>query len=108
MPQDARTRLAWIDALKGIGIVCVVLGHVVLPISRYIYWFHMPLFFFVSGYLYRPGAGWRDFIDKRVRRLIIPYLCFLVLIGIPCYGMPGVGVHATRDMAFRDVGKALV
>lgn len=37
---------------KGIGICLVVLGHVCSDISNYIYLFHLPLFFFVSGFLY--------------------------------------------------------
>lgn len=48
-----RPRLAWLDALKGLGIVLVVLGH--LPqigasaFGAVIYAFHVPLFFALSG-----------------------------------------------------------
>jgi fucose 4-O-acetylase-like acetyltransferase len=62
-------RKKWIDALKGIGIFCVVLGHalngfigegifennkyLIANIIEYIIGiFHMPLFFMVSGYLF--------------------------------------------------------
>ena len=48
-------RLAHIDLLKGIGIILVLLGH--LPINgimhMLIYSFHMPLFFFCSGFFSR-------------------------------------------------------
>lgn len=108
MSPRENIRLDWIDVFKGLGILCVVVGHVVFPLSRYIYWFHMPLFFCVSGYLYRPGAGWRGFVGKRVRRLIVPYLCYLALIGLPCYAVPGIGAHAGRELALRDFGKAFV
>lgn len=40
------------NIVKGIGIILVVLGHINTPATNYIYLFHMPLFFFVSGYLY--------------------------------------------------------
>ena len=45
------------NLVKGIGIILVVIGHacnssVGTPVSNYIYLFHLPLFFFVSGYLY--------------------------------------------------------
>ena len=40
------------NVLKGVGIVFVVLGHMNTPFSNFIYLFHMPLFFFISGYLY--------------------------------------------------------
>ena len=40
------------NVMKGIGIVLVVMGHTCLSIYNYIYLFHLPLFFFISGYLY--------------------------------------------------------
>lgn len=38
--------------VKGIGIILVVVGHLCFDLTRFIYIFHLPLFFFVSGYLY--------------------------------------------------------
>jgi len=40
------------DIVKGVGIILVVVGHFCWDLTRYIYLFHLPLFFFVSGYLY--------------------------------------------------------
>ncbi len=45
-------RIAWLDGARGIGILLIVLGHVIpmtTPISHFIYSFHVPLFFFLSG-----------------------------------------------------------
>jgi acyltransferase len=73
-------RLDYIDVLKGIGIVYVILGHFLheLPpyFRAYIYTFHMPLFFFISGYLfnYDKNKQCKPFIQKRVKSLLIPYL----------------------------------
>lgn len=49
-------RLEWIDAAKGLGILAVVVGHVWTrgAVRDAVYAFHMPLFFLVSGYLFRP------------------------------------------------------
>ncbi|MEO4054123.1 acyltransferase family protein [Solibacillus sp. CAU 1738] len=74
-----------IDALKGIGIVYVIIGH--LQISKidysmwsYIYSFHMPLFFFVSGYLFkRTNAGFDKFISKKAKSILIPYTVLFVI-----------------------------
>ena len=57
-------RVEWLDALKGVLIILVAVGHFLLPIRKYfpdfapitatydlIYLFHMPLFVFVSGLL---------------------------------------------------------
>lgn len=46
-------RLDWVDIAKGIAIVLMILGHSSLPntIQNWIYSFHMPFFFFISGVL---------------------------------------------------------
>ena len=51
MQTEKTSRILWIDVAKGITIILVVLGHSSLPstISRFIWAFHMPLFFLVSG-----------------------------------------------------------
>jgi len=48
----------WIEVVKGIGIVVIVTWHIVSePLRNILYVFHIPLFFFVSGYLYRQPAN---------------------------------------------------
>ncbi|MCF0193574.1 MAG: acyltransferase family protein [Bacteroidaceae bacterium] len=46
-------RLYWIDWAKARGIILVVLGHMHSPLSHWIFVFHMPMFFMISGYLYK-------------------------------------------------------
>ena len=55
-------RIHWIDVLKGIGIILVVLQHCIglsdnksvsSFVSVWILFFHMPLFFYVSGLVYK-------------------------------------------------------
>lgn len=47
------TRLEYIDILKGIGIILMIMGHIGFGgiFDFYIHAFNMPLFFFVSGYM---------------------------------------------------------
>lgn len=72
------TRNISLDIAKGIGIILVVLGHTKGPeeMMNYIYCFHMPLFFIISGYLFN-YEKWKNkfdaFIYNRVERLMIPY-----------------------------------
>lgn len=40
------------NILKGIGILCVVLGHACSWAHNFVYEFHIPLFFFISGFMY--------------------------------------------------------
>lgn len=50
-----RMRVDWIDLTKGIAIFLMVCGHTGLPgaLSNWIWSFHMPLFFLMSGLLYK-------------------------------------------------------
>lgn len=75
------TREAWIDTAKGIAILCVVIGHSDLnsEIINIIFWFHMPAFFIIAGYLFRPE---KNYLQDRAYRLLIPYLCFSILVFI--------------------------
>ena len=47
-------RIDWIDLTKGIAIFLMVCGHTSIPlsISNWIWSFHMPLFFIISGILF--------------------------------------------------------
>ncbi|AKB68185.1 acyltransferase family protein [Methanosarcina mazei] len=93
-------RLHWIDSLKGIGIMLVVLAHHSLPIAldTYIFSFHMPLFFFISGFLFDFGKyaeSASNFVKGRFRSLIVPYFCFALITCLFYYMMdelftPGV------------------
>ncbi|MBT2185898.1 acyltransferase family protein [Sphingobium nicotianae] len=77
----ARARLEWVDALKGVGIVAVVAGHVWTrgPVRDAIYVVHMPLFFMLSGYTSR-HAPWPLFLRAGLRGLALPFLCFSILL----------------------------
>lgn len=48
-------RVGYIDIMKGVAIICVLIGHYVkIPyISAIIWSFHMPLFIFLNGYFFK-------------------------------------------------------
>jgi fucose 4-O-acetylase-like acetyltransferase len=89
-------RIAWLDNAKSIGIFFVVLGHtlrgllssqILEPspllegIDQWIYAFHMPLFFFISGLFAERLAvkPWRQVWFNRVQVIIYPYILWSVL-----------------------------
>jgi len=70
----------WIDVLKGIGIILIVIGHIYKDILHdIIYLFHVPLFFFISGYLYRQPDNIYIYCIKKINNLLVPYICFLLI-----------------------------
>jgi fucose 4-O-acetylase-like acetyltransferase len=83
-------RFHWIDSLKGFGIILVVLAHNSLPVAidTYIFSFHMPLFFFISGFLFDFGKyteSATSFVKSKIKSLIVPYFCFAALTGMFCF-----------------------
>lgn len=76
-------RIDWIDSFKAMGIILVVLGHNFLPegVIKYIFSFHVPLFFFISGYLFKPQnySGFISFLRKKVGTILLPYFCFFLI-----------------------------
>ena len=74
-----KERLAVFDVAKGLGILLVVFAHVnYTPESLiYIYSFHMPLFFLISGIFFNNKKyTFCQFLKSRFLRLICPYLFF--------------------------------
>lgn len=84
-------REKWIDNTKGILIILVVLGHILPPPyavlstpASYIFLFHMPAFFMISGYLANPGK--RTLVQNiwgKTKRILGPYFFYLFLLAGP-------------------------
>lgn len=76
-------RIEYIDIYRSIGIILMVLGHIKFGASfnHFIHAFHMPMFFFISGFLYRHKENilFKDFLCKKAKSLLIPYLCFGII-----------------------------
>jgi len=111
--MELKVHYPHLDQLKGLAIIFMVMGHGIawsypdfsflfkelelLPIELFnasilwkiIYSFHMPLLFFVSGFLfYKSNKIWnatriKEVIEKRTKRLLIPYIttgCFVCFL----------------------------
>lgn len=79
-----------INFLSSFGIILVVLGHSMYPgdrnlVSNYIYSFHMPVFAFISGYLFMTYTNIKTywvFVRNKISRLIIPYVFWITFMFI--------------------------
>lgn len=77
MTASQECRLDWIDTIKGIGILFVVAGHTMWPSVQFsVYLFHMPLFFIISGFLFKEKKP-SVFILSKIKTLLIPYVSYL-------------------------------
>lgn len=78
-----KKRIEWLDIAKAISIILVVLGHAGHAfLDIYLGWFRMPLFFFLSGILFKPVlfknfAGWAG---NKSFRMILPYFIYGIAI----------------------------
>lgn len=99
-----KQRLEYVDALKGFAILLVVMGHViawffqsymdVLPLRpspmqlwHVIYSFHMPLFMFISGYLFGMShfRTFKEYVvkmKKKAMMILVPWLVSGTLLNL--------------------------
>lgn len=80
----------WIDLTKGFAMILVILAHSMewfssdlglrLLILPFIYSFHIPLFFFISGFLFSSDKSFKRFTLRRIKSLLLPYITFAVII----------------------------
>ncbi|WGV27794.1 acyltransferase family protein [Halotia branconii] len=112
-------RLYWVDYAKGIGIFLVVVGHVLRGllnssilqpttllnfVDSWIYAFHMPLFFFISGLFVQRSLSkpLNSFMLDKVYTIAYPYFIWSVIQGI----FQTVGSRYTnKPSSFTDILK---
>lgn len=87
-------RVDWVDIAKGWGIVLVVFGHAArgldsagmtfsgfAEVDKFIYSFHMPLFFALSGFFFLTSVkkGGREYLLSKVSTILYPYLIWSLI-----------------------------
>lgn len=82
--SSTRERSAGIDAVRVLGIAAVIFGHTFRgPLTHeFLYAWHVPLFFFLTGYLWTPGRTVRREFVTRGRTLGLPYLGWFAVISL--------------------------
>ena len=101
-----RPRLHYFDMLKGIAIFMVVMGHVIAfcvrgidstPLFKFIGAIHMPLFFFISGWMSWRSDGAGPHLGRRALQLLPPML-FMSTLWI--YYFPHSGLESPLESTF--------
>ena len=93
-------RYNWIDTLRFLGIFAIYLGHFGNRAGKlylFVFSYHVPLFFFVSGFfaLKDKHKGILEYVIKKFKQLMIPYVCFSI-ISVIFYGI-------LRDLGAFDI-----
>jgi fucose 4-O-acetylase-like acetyltransferase len=90
-----KTRIEYIDQLKGVAILLVVVGHFIQintadntgdALFSAIYSFHMPLFMFISGYVAEKNtstkifSNYSKFLQKKATTLLLPFFAWPLIV----------------------------
>ena len=81
--MEERNRINWVDVLKFLGMLAIYIGHFGLAAGKtyaFVFQYHVPLFFFVSGFFDRQhNVPLAMFIKTKTIRLMLPYCVFSAL-----------------------------
>lgn len=75
-------RITYFDIAKGIGMILMIVGHCSIKnqyILNFIFSFHMPLFFLISGYFFKYRQD-KECLKNNFKKLIMPYIITCIAI----------------------------
>lgn len=88
VPRTPSSRNPSLDVIRVAGTILIVAGHVWsenAELRSVVYLWHVPIFFFLTGYLWRDDRTLREEWRRRTRTLVWPYLSWLAIIGLPYF-----------------------
>ena len=95
--KQASLRLKWLDIAKGIAIILMVIGHTSIPdiFSRFIFAFHMPLFFIASGWTTNWGKySFMVFAKSKFKSIMVPFIIYsLIVLSVQTILIGGGGIY---------------
>ena len=103
--KSNKDRISYVDVSKGIAIWLMIVGHMYISEQMvvYIYSFHMPLFFLLSGMFFRINKSFFDNLESAVRGLLIPYFFFSLLNLTICWISPYLHPELYYGMKGADI-----
>ena len=102
----AGKRIAWVDAAKGVAMLAVIVGHTAVvptPLHGAAISLHIPLFFMLAGYTFKP-RGVAEVARKSVTRLLVPWLMLSLVALLPhCTDPSADGVRLIAKALFYNL-----
>lgn len=94
-----KNRINFVDIARAFAILFIVLGHTIVhsincgTLFKFLYSFHVALFFIISGYVFdiKNDESFFAFVKKKFFRIMIPYFVWAILFLIP-YMLFGQGI----------------
>lgn len=111
--SHVQKRISWVDWVKGIGILTIVMSHVTqyfpggdIYLNKVLCSYHVPVFFLMGGisaslWIDKYSVSRHSFYLKRVRRYLIPYILYSVFNSVLKFGVLLV-THKLQDEIVKD------
>jgi fucose 4-O-acetylase-like acetyltransferase len=85
LEEKKKNRIEWVDIAKFLGILAIYIGHFGEQAGNtfeFVFAYHVPLFFFLSGCMdtFDKENNYFKYVWKKFKSLIIPYFGFALLI----------------------------
>ena len=89
-----KKRLRYIDIARGIAMFIIVFGHAIsatsahaYPIYRVLFFINVPIFFVLSGYMFRvkDSESFWLFLKNKFLRIMLPYFFWALLFLVPYF-----------------------
>ena len=100
--KNNNSKILWVDYAKGIGVFLVIVGHLWYSskypiVNQFIYSFHMPMFFILSGFVYNiyTNISIEKYIKRKFIRILLPTIFYLILGVIKSYFN---GIHRIKTL----------
>lgn len=109
-------RIHWIDVARALAILLIVFGHIIGHCDKlglvlyYIQAFHVPIFFVISGFLFKTKEKqkYKGFVWQKFKRIMVPYFVFGLLFLVPYFIL---GSSVSEDLNINNelsIGKSLL
>lgn len=103
MKAATTNRIKYIDIAKGLGMLMVVWGHIMIVgrLYEFVYAIHMPLFFFLAGLMFNNEkyASLLHLLKSRAKSLLLPYVVFSVITWVVWVGYSSIAGNVENYFA---------
>ncbi len=101
-------RIGWVDTARGVSVLSIIFSHTgYLPLSAsltpVIHTFMIPVFLFIGGYLFQPGANFLSFAQNKIKKLLGAYIIFFLISSVIWFFIRGGYSSSILDIPYQTL-----
>lgn len=102
---EMKERVEWVDTAKLFGMFAIYIGHFGTFAGRiypFVFAYHVPLFFFLSGCMeyYAKEIPFHTLVMKKAKRILFPYVLFCLLSIVVYTLQTQIGIGEVRELLY--------